>query len=107
MADNWYYAAGDKSVGPLSLADLTTILSRVPNAKDVLVWRPGFEQWERAATVAEFAASVIKPPKPPPLPPPLARLPPSSRPDSSIVQAAMRDHEDRLKHQKIRPDRIG
>jgi hypothetical protein len=52
MSDVWYYAEGEKSVGPLSLADLTAILSRVSNAKDVLVWRDGFEQWQRAATVA-------------------------------------------------------
>jgi hypothetical protein len=101
MTDSWYYAAGDKSVGPLSLADLTTILSRASNAKDVLVWRAGFEQWQRAATVAELAAFVIKPPKPPPLPPRLPPLTPTkpSGP-SSMAPATAKNHEDRPKQQK-------
>jgi YidC/Oxa1 family membrane protein insertase len=107
MSDVWYYAVEDKLVGPLSLAELTTILSRVSNAKDVLVWRTGFEQWQRAATVAELAAFVIKPPKPPPLPPPLPRLPPNLQSDPSMVHVVIRDHEHRPKHRKIRLDRIG
>jgi hypothetical protein len=41
MSDVWYYAEGDKSVGPLTLTQLKTILSRVSDAKDVLVWRDG------------------------------------------------------------------
>jgi len=70
MSDIWYYAVEDKEVGPLSLADLTAVLSHVSDAKDVLVWRAGFEQWKRAATVPELAGFVIKPP-PVPRPPPL------------------------------------
>jgi hypothetical protein len=78
MSDIWYYAVEDKEVGPLSLADLTAIFSHVSNARDVLVWRAGFEQWQRAATVPELAAFVIKPPplrQPPPLLPTLPRDP--------------------------------
>ncbi len=59
---SWYYAVGDKSIGPYSLADLTAILSRASNAKDVFVWQTGFEQWQRAGTVADLAAFVIKSP---------------------------------------------
>jgi hypothetical protein len=106
MTDDWYYAAGDKSVGPLSLADLITILSRVSNAKDVLVWRAGFEQWQRAATAAELAPFVVKPPKPPPSALPFPRLPPHLQPDQSTVRAVTKDNEDRPKHQKIRLNRI-
>lgn len=78
MSDIWYYAVENKEVGPLSLADLTAALSHVSNARDVLVWRAGFEQWQRAASVPELAAIVIKPPplpQPPPLPPALPRDP--------------------------------
>jgi hypothetical protein len=34
---SWYYAKGDKSVGPLSLAELLSVFSRVSDAKGVLV----------------------------------------------------------------------
>ena len=76
MSDIWYYAVEDKAVGPISLADLTLILSRASNAKNALVWRAGFEQWQRASTVPELAAFAIKPPPlpaPSPLPPALPR----------------------------------
>ena len=62
MSDIWYYADGDKSVGPLSFADLTAVLSRVSNPKDVLVWRIGFEQWKIAQAVPELKASAVRPP---------------------------------------------
>jgi GYF domain 2 len=75
MVDVWYYAQNDKSVGPLSLADLTSILSRVSDIKDVLVWRNGFEHWKRAADVPELAAPVLRPPPLPPRPPPLGSEP--------------------------------
>jgi len=68
MSDVWYYAVDDKAVGPLSLTDLTAIFSRHSNARDTLVWRAGFERWQKAGTVSELAACVINPP---PLPPSL------------------------------------
>ena len=105
MSDVWYYAEGQKSVGPLSLADLTAILSRVSNAKDVLVWRDGFEQWQRAATVAELAAFVNRPPKPPPLPPSPPSLPPTLPSGPSIVPATAKDHKDRASVYRVGPDK--
>ena len=76
MSDVWYYAEGDKSVGPLPLADLTAILSRVSNAKDVLVWRDGFSNWVKAENVPELASHVMKlqPPLPIYLPPFVAAI---------------------------------
>src|SRR2546423_140895 len=71
MENVWHYAEGSKSVGPISVADLTTILSRVSNAKDVLVWRDGFSNWEKAENVPELAAFAIKPPPLPNSPPPV------------------------------------
>jgi len=63
MSDIWYYAVNDKTVGPLSLADLTTILSRRDvDAENLLVWRAGFKQWQKAETVPELKVFVIKPP---------------------------------------------
>jgi hypothetical protein len=69
MESQWYYAEGDKPVGPLPLADLITILTRVSGARDVLVWRDGLAGWTRAELVAELTSHVIKPPLvPPPIP---------------------------------------
>jgi hypothetical protein len=62
MDDVWYYAEGDKLVGPLSLADLKAVLSRLSNAKSTLVWRDGFSSWVEAENVPDLASYVIKPP---------------------------------------------
>jgi hypothetical protein len=62
MDDIWYYAEGDKSVGPLSLADLKAVLSGVSNAKSTLVWRDGFSSWVKAENVPDLAPYLVKPP---------------------------------------------
>ena len=58
----WYYAEGDSSVGPLSLADLRAILSCVSGAGSVFVWRDGFTDWVMARNVPELVTHVVKPP---------------------------------------------
>jgi hypothetical protein len=74
MSGTWYYAEGDKAVGPVTLADLKKLFSLVSNAKDVLVWRPGFVNWERAESVTDLASLLAPTPPPlPPIPPPLPR----------------------------------
>jgi uncharacterized protein DUF2569/uncharacterized protein DUF4339 len=65
----WYYAEGDKAVGPLSLPDITAILSRVSDARNVFVWRDGFPNWIKAEDVPDLAPYVIKPPASPVSPP--------------------------------------
>jgi hypothetical protein len=62
MVDRWHYAVGSKVVGPLPLADLITILSRLPNAEEVFVWCRDFDHWERAANVPEIAIQIVRPP---------------------------------------------
>jgi hypothetical protein len=73
MSDVWYYAEGEKSVGPLTLTELTVILSRVSVANEVLVWRGGLASWIKAENVPELSACVKKSPavltSPPPVPP--------------------------------------
>jgi hypothetical protein len=80
MDDVWYYAASNQSAGPVSLAKLIQVLSQTTNAKDVLVWRDGFANWEKASSVSELAGHVIKPPPLPAPPPPLPRRPLASPP---------------------------
>ena len=61
MDDSWYYAEGDKPVGPISRADLVAILSRVSGAGNALVWREGFPKWIKAKDVPELVPAVTTP----------------------------------------------
>jgi hypothetical protein len=71
MSDAWYYAENDEAVGPLTLVDLKKQLSLVSNANDVLVWRAGFANWQRAESVSDLA--LLPASKPPPIPPSVGR----------------------------------
>lgn len=65
MSDTWYYADQNKQVGPFDIQQLKASLLRIPNAKDVLVWRSGFPDWKRAGDVPELSADMSAPPLPP------------------------------------------
>jgi hypothetical protein len=62
MADVWYYVEGDKPIGPLTLSDMRDLLSRVADARKVLVWRDGLSNWVSAESVPELISGIIKPP---------------------------------------------
>jgi GYF domain 2 len=62
MSDAWYYGEGDKSIGPITLADLIAILSRVSDGQSVFVWRDGLVGWVQAKKLPELAPHVTKPP---------------------------------------------
>src|ERR1700687_4570292 len=98
MSDIWYYGDGEKSVGPLSLADPAKTLSRVANARDVLVCGDCFEQWQRAETVPGLVALLFEPP-PPLLPPPLPSNLPNQPP---LVPTAANKNEHRPRYQETR-----
>jgi YidC/Oxa1 family membrane protein insertase len=107
MSDIWYYGDGGKSVGPLSLADLAKVLSsRGTSAKDVLVWRSGFEQWQRAEIVPELVALVSSPPQPPLLPstspPPPLPLPTNFSSERPLVPATLKKEEDPKQYREVR-----
>jgi hypothetical protein len=85
MSDAWYYAEDEKICGPVSLEDLETVLSIVPDPYNLRVWKAGFPDWTGAGAVREVAALIRTPPplpekrnkqagetKPPPLRPPLS-----------------------------------
>lgn len=100
MNDIWYYSDNNNSVGPLSFADLSTILAHVPNGKDVLVWQIGFENWKKASTVPELIEFVIKPPPLPSTPPPLPFLAPVLFPKPLVVSAEVREQSG-LHHNEV------
>jgi hypothetical protein len=70
MSDIWYYAEGETTVGPFSQTELIGILAQVPGARNVLVWRDGIVNWQKASEFPDLLPYVIKPP-PVPVPPPL------------------------------------
>jgi hypothetical protein len=62
MSDGWHYAEGRKTVGPLTLTEMQRVLSKVSDPHNLLVWKAGFEDWERAGNVPELAELIYKPP---------------------------------------------
>lgn len=69
----WYYAEGAEAHGPLSLAELAPLLSRIDDLRQVKIWRHGFDDWKAVEEVREVAQRVVRPPlsasASPPLPP--------------------------------------
>lgn len=60
----WYYASGQKSVGPMSLAELKEALSRI-DGKETLVFGPGLVQWTEAKHLDDIMETVTPPSAPP------------------------------------------
>jgi len=61
-ANGWHYAEGEKTFGPVDLKELQVIFSRISDPHNLLVWKLGFKDWERAGNVPELAAFIDKPP---------------------------------------------
>jgi Protein of unknown function (DUF2569)/GYF domain 2 len=61
-ANGWHYAQGEKTFGPVDLKELQVILSRISEPRNLLVWKAGFEGWQRAGDVPELAQLIDKPP---------------------------------------------
>jgi hypothetical protein len=66
MNDQWHYSADQQARGPIPWRRLRELAETGQLRRDALVWRPGMEQWARAATVEGLFTA------PPPLPPPPA-----------------------------------
>lgn len=62
--DEWYYAEGGETRGPVSFEALVALLARVVRRNDVPVWKQGFKDWIVAGDVPELARTF----EPPPLP---------------------------------------
>jgi hypothetical protein len=46
----------------MDLKELQVVLSRISDPRNLLVWRVGFEGWQRAGNVPELAEFITKPP---------------------------------------------
>jgi hypothetical protein len=62
MNKRWHYAENGKSTGPFSLEELKSILQRFSNWREVLVWREGDDQWQKAGSISDFADMRAAPP---------------------------------------------
>ena len=80
-ANGWHYAKGEKTFGPLDLKEIQVVLSQISDPRNVLVWKIGFKDWERAENVPEITPFIDKPPP----------LPQTSKPrkKSSLWRAAL------------------
>lgn len=58
----WFYADGDKPVGPVALDGLVAFLRATPNPSGTKVWQPGFEDWRNARDVPQLADALLDPP---------------------------------------------
>ena len=58
MAQEWFYAEDERSVGPLSFDALTTALRRMAEPGKTLVWREGLGDWRPAGDVPELARRI-------------------------------------------------
>src|SRR5262245_62148783 len=81
-ANGWYYAEGQKTFGPVDLKDLQVVLSRLPDPRNLLVWKAGFEGWQHAGNVPELAQFIHKPP-------PLPQTSSQPRTKTSLWKAAL------------------
>ncbi len=54
MIDAWYFAGNGRTVGPLRLAELKTLLYPIANWEKLMVWRTGFSKWQTAGSVWEI-----------------------------------------------------
>jgi Protein of unknown function (DUF2569)/GYF domain 2 len=61
-ANGWHYAEGEKTFGPTDLKEIQVVLSQISDPRNLLVWKVGFKDWERAGNVPELAEFIDKPP---------------------------------------------
>jgi hypothetical protein len=62
VAQEWFYAENERSVGPLSFDALTAALRRKAEPGKTLVWREDLGEWRAAREVPELAARIEKGP---------------------------------------------
>lgn len=102
MTELWYYSEGGEARGPLSLAELVPLLSRMIDPRRVLIWRQGFDDWKPVEDVREIAQLVLRPPPLQHAPPPM----PSGEPAPAIRQPAV-DAEDASQFKDVKPELTG
>jgi uncharacterized protein DUF4339 len=62
MSDGWHYVHAGQTIGPLDLKQMQTVLSQISDPRNLLVWKAGLKDWQRAEVVPELAAVIQTPP---------------------------------------------
>ena len=75
MTDFWYYGEGGQARGPVSHAELISLLARIADPRRVMIWRDGFKDWKAVEEVHEVAQQLFPPPPSGSAPPPTVREP--------------------------------
>jgi hypothetical protein len=60
--DGWFYADGEKPVGPVTIDVVNAVLRSNSDPGKVRVWRTGFPDWRETKDVPEFANHISRPP---------------------------------------------
>jgi hypothetical protein len=97
MTELWYYAEGKETRGPVSIAELVPVLARIADARRVLIWRHGFDNWKAVEEVGEVAQQLLRPP---PLDRELSPLPPP-------VREPTVDADDAAHFKDVKPELTG
>jgi hypothetical protein len=50
----WYYAEAGQPIGPMTLIELKRQLRPLPDMQDRMVWREGWDEWQRLGDLPEF-----------------------------------------------------
>jgi hypothetical protein len=74
VSDSWFCAEGEKPVGPISLEELTRLLSKTKDWRKKLVWNANFTEWREAGSIPEI--NIVEPPPVPKIvePPPVPKI---------------------------------
>jgi hypothetical protein len=62
MQDGWFYADGDKPVGPLALDAMVATLRTMSRPESVSLWHESLADWRAAKDVPQIAAHISRPP---------------------------------------------
>ena len=62
MNAGWHYAKGGKKFGPMDLKQMQVVLFQFSAPRNLMVWKVGFKDWERAGNVPELAQFINRPP---------------------------------------------
>lgn len=82
MSDGWFYAEGEKPIGPISLEELKRLLSKTKDWRKKLVWNANFNDWREAGSIQEI--NIVEPP---PIPKPEINIvEPPSIPKPAVKQ---------------------
>jgi hypothetical protein len=58
---DWYYVDQERTVGPFNLAALKIALQQNPDWRELLIWRDGYREWQRAGSIEEIVALFVAP----------------------------------------------